>query len=112
MRFGRAHGHGRKIMRGNDAMVSLVVMLDAGSSVTVVRDETIPWLDFGPRDDLGWQIDQRTQETIGNQLALDGWEVISEDNSGRGATDDGLSHSAVYIVRNLTSQYPEGAGAP
>ena len=34
-------------------------MLDVGSGVTVVRDETIPWLHFGPTGDVAWQVDQR-----------------------------------------------------
>jgi hypothetical protein len=87
--------------------VSLAVMLDAGSTVTIVRDETVPWLPFGPEGDVAWQIDQLTQETIGTTLAEDGWEPFSEAEVVS-ATDDGLNHSAVYVVRNLSSAFGYG----
>jgi hypothetical protein len=103
MRFGRVLGHGRLIIRDDEPMISLAVVLDAGSTVTVVRDETVPWLTFGPVGDVAWQIDQLTQETLGTTLADSGWETISEDDSQRGETDDGLSHSSAYVVRNVTS---------
>lgn len=91
------------IERDGTRFVSLAVMLDAGSKVTVVRDETVPWLPFGPCGDVAWQIDQLTQETIGTTLAEEGWEPFSEDASVHGQTEDGLSHSVVYVVRNLSS---------
>jgi len=108
VRFGRVQGHGRAVEQGGERFVSLAVMLDAGSTVTVLRDETVPWLPFGPDGDVAWQIDQLTQETIGTTLAEDGWEPFSEDDAARGATDDGLSHSAVYVVRNLSSAFGYG----
>ena len=108
MRFGRVQGHGRKIIQYGEPMVSLAVMLDSGSSVSVVRDETVPWLEFGPVGDVVWQIDQLTQETIGTTLAEDGWEPFSEDETGRGETGDGLSHSAVYVLRNMSSSFGYG----
>ena len=103
MRFGRVQGHGKSVTDGNQTLVSLAVMLDSGSSVRVVRDEAVPWLPFGPPGDVSWQIDQLTQETIGTVLADEGWEPVSEDSAGPGDTGDGLSHSAVYVVRNMTS---------
>ena len=109
MRFGRVHGHGRRTVLGNQAMVSFAVVLDSGSSATVVRDDTVPWLAFGPADDVIWQIDQLTQETIGTILAELGWETVSEDETQRGSTEDGLSHSSAYVVRNLTSSITWGA---
>ncbi|HYP60645.1 MAG TPA: hypothetical protein VEQ36_09490 [Thermomicrobiales bacterium] len=108
MRFGRVQGHGRLVTHGGQPLVSLAVMLDSGSSVTIVRDEQVPWLAFGPADDLVWQIDQLTQETIGTTLAEEGWEPFSEDESGRVETSDGLSHSAVYVVRNMGSAFGYG----
>jgi hypothetical protein len=110
VRFGRVQGHGQRVTRGDQTMVSLAVMLDSGSTVTVVRDETLPWLSFGPEDDVVWQVDQLTQEAIGTTLADSGWEAISEDDTQRGSTDDGLSHSSVYVVRNLTSTVAWGGG--
>ena len=108
MRFGRVQGHGRLNTERGEPFVSLAVMLDSGSSVTVVRDEAVPWLAFGPAGDVVWQIDQLTQETIGTTLAEDGWEPFSEDESARGETGDGLSHSAVYVVRNTSSSFGYG----
>jgi hypothetical protein len=108
MRFGRVQGHGRLVTDGGEPMVSLVVMLDSSSSVTVVRDEAVPWLAFGPDGDVVWQIDQLTQETIGTTLAEEGWEPFSEDESARGETGDGLSHSSVYVLRNMSSSFGYG----
>ena len=111
MRFGRVHGHGRRVMQGEEALVSLAVMLDAGSSVRVVRDESVPWLPFGPDSDTAWQVDQLTQETIGTVLADEGWEAISEEPGQHGDSTDGLVHSAVYVVRNLSSTFGSGGDA-
>lgn len=99
MRFGRVQGHGRRL--GNK--ISIAVVLDAGNSARVVRDETVEWLTFGPPDDIVWQVDQLTQETIGTVLAAEGWEPISEETTPRSSLPDGLGHSAVYFVRNAGS---------
>jgi hypothetical protein len=111
VRFGRVQGHGRAIDQDGAQFVSLAVMLDSGSTVTVVRDETVPWLPFGPDDDVAWQIDQLTQETVGTTLAEAGWEPFSQDEAASCATHDGLSHSAVYVVRNLSSAFGYGGEA-
>lgn len=103
MKFGRVQGHGRAVMVHNATMVALAVVLDSGNTASVVRDEQVPWLEYGPEHDIAWQIDQYTQETIGTMLALDGWEAFAEDQGGLGVSDDGLAHSAVYTVRNLST---------
>ena len=79
--------------------LSLVVTVDDGRSVTVVRSEPVAWLPFGPPDDVAWQIDQYTQETLGNQLADDGWEVVSQDESVNITSEDGISHSSMFVAR-------------
>ena len=58
-------------------------MLDSGSTVTRRAGREVPWLAFGPDDDIVWQVDQLTQETIGTTLAEEGWEPFSEDESGK-----------------------------
>lgn len=103
MKFGRVQGHGATVIVQNETMVSVAVTLDTGHSATVVRNETVPWLTFGPEADVSWQVDQYTQETIGVQLALEGWEPFAEDRSQQRLSDDGLAHSALYTVRNLSS---------
>ena len=103
MKFGRIQGHGSVVMVQNETMVSVAVTLDTGHSATVVRNEMLPWLEFGPDGDVSWQIDQYTQETIGVQLALEGWEPFAQDTSQVRISDDGLAHSAVYTVRNLST---------
>jgi hypothetical protein len=102
MRFGRVQGHGRLL--SDEGTVSTVVVLDSGRAARVIIDASLPWLDFGPPGDLGWQIDQRTQELIGTVLAEEGWEAISQDDSDVTEAQDGLVHSPVYIVRNLMSE--------
>lgn len=51
------------------------VMLHTGEHSEVVRDEAIPAAlsDADPK----WLIDQLVQETLGNELAEQGWEVIA-----------------------------------
>ncbi len=83
-------------------MVTLAVTLESGREATVVRSETVPWLAFGPPDDVAWQVDQYTQETIATSLAELGWEAIAEDRWGADRAGDDLFHSAVYSVRNLS----------
>jgi hypothetical protein len=102
MKFARVQGHGRLITDGGEPMVSFAVMLDSSSSVTVVRDEAVPWLAFGPDGDVVWQIDQLTQETIGTTLADEGWEVVSQDERANLVDDDGVSHSSLFIARKAS----------
>lgn len=103
MRFGRVQGHGRQVLMHNETKVSLMVTLDTGHAASVVREEVLPWLEFGPPGEIEWQVDQYTQETIGTVLALEGWEPFAEDQTASPRSDDGLAHSAVYTVRNLSS---------
>jgi|SRR3954447_23766301 hypothetical protein len=99
MKFARVQGHGS---RSDSGAIRLVITLDNGTRSEVVRQETLPWLEFGPAGDVAWQIDQYTQETIGSQLADLGWEAISEDTRNRGLVDDGFVHSATYVVRQMS----------
>jgi hypothetical protein len=98
MQFGRVYGFvtGRP---GGERW--LTVVLDTGREIRTVRDEVIPApLDSG---DAHWLADQLVQETIGNELATDGWEAIGEGTMESGdATDvSAVACSPVWIVRRL-----------
>ena len=76
----------------------VLVTGDDRRSVVTLRDETIRVLAGYREDDLAWQIDQYTQETIGVMLAADGWEVFS--TTGPEPADDAApTSSPIYLVR-------------
>lgn len=102
MKFARVQGHGRSIADHNGLMLSLVVTLDDGRTVRLVRDERVAWLAFGPPGDTAWQVDQYTQETLGSALANEGWEVVSQDETTNVVDDDGLSHSSLFVARKAS----------
>lgn len=79
----------------------LTVYLESGSRLDVVRDEVIrPVGPAATAEDLIWQADQLTQETIGVDLAELGWEAIGAGDLP--APEPGaLARSASYGVRNL-----------
>jgi hypothetical protein len=72
-----------------------MVLLHTGEDSVVVRDEPIPeaLVDADPR----WLIDQLVQETLGNELAEQGWEVIAVSEP---VNDDAL-RSRNWTVRHL-----------
>ena len=98
MQFGRVFGF---ITLTSESERWLTVMLDTGRSLRTVRDEAInPAL---PSHDPAWLADQMVQETIGNELALEGWEVIGEDSIA-GEREGGhraVARSSAWIVRSL-----------
>lgn len=88
-------------------IVRLTVYLETGRSFRTVRDESVPTLrPLVDAADLAWHADQYAQETIANELALEGWEVI-----GGGEIPDvepgALARSATYAVRRLYFPEPE-----
>ena len=96
MRFARVTGH----VVADDNMLDLTVVLDAINRIETVRSERVLALgDAAQRADLNWQADQYTQETIGNELALAGWEVVSEEHSTPAPAGSGVYRA--YLVRNL-----------
>lgn len=101
MKFARVQGHGREVAGEDGRTLSLIVTLDEGRTVKVVRDESVAWLPFGPADNAAWQVDQYTQETLGGALADDGWEVVSQDESANVVDDDGVSHSSLFVARKV-----------
>ena len=91
MRFATVSG-----IIGNDGQSGwFTVILHTGEDSTVVRDEQIPesLVDSDPK----WLIDQLVQETLGNELAEQGWEVIAVSEP---VTDDAI-RSRNWTVRLL-----------
>lgn len=78
----------------------LVVMLDKRSSAATVRDERIPQLlrKDGVPDRL-WTVDQLTQETIGTDLAEEGWEAVAQREPGPRTPGDPVT--VHYLVRKV-----------
>ena len=101
MQFGRVQGYVRLPISAAAGTLQLTVTLEAGREVRTVREETLPQLRpiTGP-DDLIWHADQWTQETIGVDLALDGWEVVGAGPLPEADANVPAS-SAIYAVRRL-----------
>ena len=106
MRFGRVEGVVEPVEENGQTLLRLVVWLDTGHRLEIVREEVLPPLravdDFA---DFIWHADQWTQETIGTILAERGWEAIGagELPAGDDAEESGvLPRSASYAVRNLS----------
>lgn len=101
MRFGQVEGVIEELHTEQGIRLHLRVFLDTGSDWRTVRDEIVPVLRTGVRDaDLSWQVDQYTQETIGVDLAEEGWEVIGASEI-RAASPGEIARSATYAVRLL-----------
>lgn len=101
MRFGRVEGIVVPVEDDGEARLHLTVYLEHGSRLDVVRDETVPLLRPLTTDaDLLWHADQFTQETIGVDLAHQGWEPIGAGEPPIPEPGE-LARSASYTVRNL-----------
>ena len=102
MIFGRVEAVAR--LAGHDRQqqtLRITVHLETGRTIAIVRDEEVPALrPIADERDLAWHADQYAQETIANELALQGWEVI-----GGGEVPDpvpgAVARSATYAVRRL-----------
>jgi virulence-associated protein VagC len=82
--------------------LALTVYLETGRQIEVVREESVAILrPIETAIDVAWHADQYAQETIANELALEGWEVI-----GAGEIPDvepgAMARSAAYAVRRLS----------
>ncbi len=71
------------------------VMLHTGETTEVIRDEKVP--DSLTDNPPAWPIDQLVQETLGNELAEMGWEVIAVSEPVK----DEQVRSRNWTVRNL-----------
>jgi hypothetical protein len=93
MKFGRVIGI---VVREGDQL-RLTVTLESGGAVSSIRDALVPVLD--PARDLNWHADQYTQETIGVELAEQGWEPIAQGDQP--SPQPGIGQSSSYSLRNL-----------
>jgi hypothetical protein len=102
MLFGRAEAVAEWETDGTGTQwVHVTVYLESGRGITVVRDEVLPLLK--PIDspiDVAWHADQYAQETIGNELAELGWEVIGGCDIPEVETG-ALARSATYALRKV-----------
>jgi hypothetical protein len=98
VQFGRVFGF---ITLTSESERWLTVMLDTGRSLRTVRDEAVN-PDLTSKDPV-WLADQLVQETIGNELSMEGWEVIGEDSVGgeREGEHHAIARSSVWIVRSV-----------
>lgn len=96
MRFGRVYG---VITQCADDERWLTVVLETGRDVRTVRDEAVSRLLAD--EDPAWLSDQLVQETIGNELAEEGWEVVGPDASDNepGPVSGALAMSPTWVVR-------------
>lgn len=71
------------------------VLLHTGEDSSIIRDEPIPdsLVDSQPK----WLIDQLVQETLGNELSEQGWEVIAVSEPVK----DDTVRSRNWTVRHL-----------
>lgn len=81
--------------------IRITVYLETGRKIDIVREESMPVLrPIENQADLAWHADQYAQETISNDLAAHGWEVI-----GGGEIPEpepgAVARSATYAVRRL-----------
>jgi len=103
VRFGRVDGIVVPVETPDGLALRLTVSLETGSRLTVIRDETLR--PVRPLDDvaaLSWHADQWTQETIGVEMALEGWEAVS----GGEVPDPepgSFARSASYVVRRASA---------
>ncbi len=102
MQFGRVQGYVREAGSGDAGRLHLTVTLEANRTIKVVREETLaPLRALATFEDWVWHADQWTQETVGVDLAEQGWEVVGAGPVPEG--DEGLpASSAVYAVRKLS----------
>jgi hypothetical protein len=98
MMFGRVEAIASQ---GESGGIHITVYLESGRGIRTVRDECVPALNqiAGPAD-LAWTADQYAQETIANELAIEGWEVIGAGSIPEIVGDE-IPRSAAYAVRRL-----------
>ncbi|MDQ3045810.1 MAG: hypothetical protein M3R06_11785 [Chloroflexota bacterium] len=107
MRFATVHGLVVMEAVGNVEMLHLKVFLalGRGHQAELVRDESLaPVRPVNGIADLNWHADQWTQETLGIELALAGWEPIGvEDLSPTLGGQAGIGASSTYYVRGSSN---------
>jgi hypothetical protein len=101
MRFGRVEGFVQAVEGKGDSTFRLIVTLETNSRIETVRDELIEPTSEIAEAELCWLADQYTQETIGDILAVQGWEAIGASDLPESQTN-APARSASYAVRNLS----------
>ncbi len=98
MQFGRVEGFLTRTPAGE---LRITVVLDTRQRVMTIRDGEVPAGLHG--NDLAWLADQLVQETLGNELAEAGWEVIGEALREAEVLDaaSAIAQSPCYIVRRV-----------
>ena len=101
LRFGRVEGMLEWVAADDGRQLRLTVFLETSAEYRVVRKEIVqPILLEGNSIDLYWLADQYTQETIGVDLAAEGWEVIGAGDPPTLEPGE-IPRSATYAVRLL-----------
>lgn len=101
--FGRVHGivERRDGTQGGAARLLLTVTLETGDALIVVRRDVLEAVrSIDGWADLAWHADQWTQETIGVELAEQGWEALGVSDIVPD-TASPAAESPVYAVRRL-----------
>ena len=101
MKFGRVEGLIEVVSGEEGEGLRLRVFLETNQGVRLVRDGVVPaLLGVEGAESLSWQADQYTQETIGVDLAEEGWEVIGAGELPVAGVGE-IARSASYAVRQL-----------
>lgn len=99
MIFGRVEAVAQLANKAQAEAVRVTVYFETGRAIRTVRDEVLPLLRPIASDrDLAWHADQYAQETITNELAVEGWEVIGGGEIPP-IESGALPRSAAYAVR-------------
>jgi hypothetical protein len=101
MKFGRVEGLVEVVSGDEGTGLRLRVFLETNHGVRLVRDDLVQMLaGVEEAESLSWQADQYTQETIGVDLAAEGWEVIGASDLPVARAGE-IARSASYAVRQL-----------
>lgn len=100
MQFGSVEGFVSEAIEHGSPVFRLTVVLETSNKISTVREEHLE-ADLIARlgGDLAWIADQLTQETIGNELTVAGWEAIGSGEQD--LTEGAVARSARYIVRRV-----------
>lgn len=104
MRFGRVEGLVEAVSGAEGEGLHLTVFLETNQGLRIVRDDVVRALTgVDGADSLSWQADQYTQETIGVDLAAEGWEVIGASELPEAGAGE-IARSASYAVRQVSDR--------
>ena len=85
----------------SEGAIRVTIYLETGRTIRTVREIVVsPLRPIFTTADLAWHADQYAQETIGTDLALEGWEVIGGGEIPE-VSEGEVARSAAYGVRKL-----------